>query len=106
MEVRNPLPGEKASREDQESCRSLLAVLKARKDIEFINPIVEVAAYDDPKLQAHLGKCPDLTLNKTVSFLPITFDCARTLPPHQQEKLGTVWYTTTGFRLHHGDHGP
>lgn len=84
-------------------CKSFLEALKARKEVEFVEPIIRTDDYNDPRLQSYLGKCPKLQLNKSVAFQPRIWEYAKTLPEEERERLGTVWYTNLDFRLYHVD---
>ncbi len=52
--------GDKESLVKRQFCEGLLAALQAGKEVEFVEPIVRTDDYNDPKLQAYLGRCPRL----------------------------------------------
>jgi hypothetical protein len=103
LQVRKPHPVQRISKEQQDFCRTFLEDLQAKQGIEFVEPIVTTSDYNDPALQAYLGKCPKLQLNKTVAFEPKIWDYAKTLPEEEREKFGRVWYMTTNFNLYKVD---
>ncbi|MBM3254637.1 MAG: hypothetical protein FJZ16_10310 [Candidatus Omnitrophica bacterium] len=90
-------------KEDESFCKSFLGALKAKREIEFIEPIIRTDDYNDPRLQTYLGKCPKLHLNKSVAFEPRIWEYAKTLPEEERERLGTVTFTNMDFRLYHVD---
>ncbi len=100
LEVSKPLPGEKSDPERTKFCRRLLEDLRTQRTIEFVKPLVHTDKYDDPQLQAYLGKCPNLKLDRTVSYEPRVWEFAKTLPEDQREELGTVWIRSADFRLY------
>ncbi|MEW5949279.1 MAG: hypothetical protein AB1711_07680 [Thermodesulfobacteriota bacterium] len=82
---------------DESFCECFLEDLKAQRGIEFIRPILQTDNYNDPGLQAYLGKCPSLQLNKTMP------DRVKSLPEGERENTGEVWYTNCDFRLYRVD---
>ena len=88
-------------------CKVFLKDFKERRDIEFIEPIIQTDDYNNPELQAYLSKCPKLQLNKSIDVEPRIADTLEGLSEEELEeeleKIGTAWYTTYNFKLYHVD---
>ncbi len=85
---------------DLNFCTAFLKNFKEQKGIEHIKPILETDDYNDPKLQAYLSKCPKISLNKKVTYVPRIWEMIKELPEEEQEQYGHVYYATKGFKLY------
>lgn len=81
-------------------CKSIAADLQKNENYEILEPIVKTDDYHDSKLQAYIGKCHDLILNKVVGYEPRLTEYVFSLPPAEREKWGQVWNATRDFKLY------
>jgi uncharacterized protein len=97
--------GDKESLSKKQFCEALLANLQAGKELDFVEPIVRTDDYNDPKLQAYLGKCPILKPFKTVGYPPRIWDQLEEerVPEVEREEYGTIYYSSLDFKLYHVD---
>jgi uncharacterized protein YecT (DUF1311 family) len=97
--------GDKQSLEKRQFCEALLADLQAGKDVEFIEPIVRTDDYNDPKLQAHLGRCPKSKPLKQVQYQPNIWDYFEEegVPEEEREYAGSIYYSSMDFKLYYVD---
>lgn len=108
MQLEKTSPGKKYNkkeRADREFCSVFLEDLKSGNDIEFVEPIVTTDDYNDPKLQQYFTKCPKLTPNKTVYWLPHVWRFLQETktPKDEWEDSGTKSYSTLDFKLYQVD---
>jgi uncharacterized protein len=97
--------GDKESLAKRQFCEALLADLQAGKDVEFIEPIVRTDDYNDPKLQAYLGRCPKSKPFKQVEYQPNIWDYFEEegVPEEEREYAGSIYYSSMDFKLYHVD---
>lgn len=95
--------GDQASLAKKQFCEGLLSALQAGKDVEFVEPIVRTDDYNDPRLQAYLGRCPKLKLYRTIVYQPQIWEHLEEekVPIEEREEYGRVFYLTLDFKLYH-----
>lgn len=96
---------DKKSLAKRQFCEALMAALQAGKDVEFVEPIVRTDDYNDPKLQAYLGRCPKLKPIKNVQWLPKVWEMIEEqgIPEEEWEDYGIKYYSSLDFKLYHVD---
>ncbi len=82
-------------------CSNFLVDFK-RGQFEFVKPIVTADNLNDRKLQKYLQKCRNLSLNKTVYWLPHIWRYLQETktPKDEWEDSGTKVYATHYFKLY------
>jgi uncharacterized protein YecT (DUF1311 family) len=95
----------KKDTERKQFCEALLVDLQAGKEVEFVEPIVRTDDYNDPKLQAYLGKCPRLKPIKNVQYQPDIWDYFEEskVPEEERDYAGMIYYSSADFKLYHVD---
>jgi uncharacterized protein len=97
--------GDQESLAKKQFCEGLLAALQAGIEVEFVEPIVRTDDYNDPKLQAYLGRCPKLKPLKGVQWQPNVWEMLeeQNYPEEEWEDYGTIYYASLDFKLYHVD---
>jgi len=96
---------DKESLTKRQFCEALLADLQAGKEVEFVEPIVRTDDYNNPKLQAYLGRCPKLKPFRSVWYAQGIWDHLEeeNVPEDEREEYGTNYYSSLDFKLYHVD---
>ncbi|MBI5141474.1 MAG: DUF4148 domain-containing protein [Nitrospirae bacterium] len=88
---------------DKKFCNEFLNDFQSRKGIEFIYPFLNTDDWNDPRLRTFTGRCPDLELNKVLTWEPRISEFTRNLPPKEREEYAQKYYASYGFRLYRAD---
>ena len=97
--------GDEESLAKRQFCEQLLADLQAGREVEFVEPIVRTDDYNDPRLQAYLGRCPKLKPYRTVVYQPRIWEHLEEekVPEDAREEYGRIFYLTLDFKLYQAD---
>ena len=83
--------------------RQFLSDAQAMKGIEIVEPLVETDNYDDPKLQAYVGRCPKLELRTALDGGQIEARFPKEwnrMSLKEKKQIGNLWTWTRGFRIY------
>jgi hypothetical protein len=85
-------------------CQAFFKDFREQKKITYIEPILRTDDYDDPRLKRYTEECPDLELNKHMTFEAGSFEEVMKLPRDERANYAaSTSYGTRNFKIYRVD---